>query len=343
MRTQSKGSHASNNYICSGGHKMKTLPILAALAAAAIGTQGRAQTTISDTDQAAIVKAIEQADNGGADRAAETLEKLCAKYPTETALRYELGYAQMKDYRYERAAKTFRSLRGVAEMGALPWQMEGNALDLAGRRGDAVRVYRDGLNRFPNSGALIMELGTIRMQEEDYAGAIEMYERGVAADPDYAPNYYRAAWIHFHSDAPWDGIALAERFMAMELKGERVEEMSQMTFEAYAALIRLAVKEDRDGTIALTAVELGFAPQKEGGDISLRVVCGVKKALHATRPDGGGVAASVWDFEERVAKAGHWEAYCRWLLRKGREDEFSGWLALHEDLMERFAEWMGRE
>lgn len=322
---------------------MKILPILAALATAAIGTQGRAQTTISDTDQATIVKAIEQADNGGADRAAETLEKLCAKYPSETALRYELGYAQMKDYRYERAAKTFRSLRGVAEMGALPWQMEGNALDLAGRRGDAVRVYRDGLNRFPNSGALIMELGTIRMQEEDYAGAIEMYERGVAADPDYAPNYYRAAWIHFHSDAPWDGIALAERFMAMELKGERVEEMSQMTFEAYEALIRLAVKEDRDGTIALTAMELGFTPQKEGGDISLRVVCGVKKALHATRPDGGGVAASVWDFEERVAKAGHWEAYCRWLLRKGREDEFSGWLALHEDLMERFAEWMGRE
>ena len=322
---------------------MKILPILAALATAAIGTQGRAQTTISDTDQAAIVKAIEQADNGGADRAAETLEKLCAKYPSEAALRYELGYAQMKDYRYERAAKTFRSLRGVAEMGALPWQMEGNALDLAGRRGDAVRVYRDGLNRFLNSGALIMELGTIRMQEEDYAGAIEMYERGVAADPDYAPNYYRAAWIHFHSDAPWDGIALAERFMAMELKGERVEEMSQMTFEAYAALIRLAVKEDRDGTIALTAMELGFTPQKEGGDISLRVVCGVKKALHATRPDGGGVAASVWDFEERVAKAGHWEAYCRWLLRKGREDEFSGWLALHEDLMERFAEWMGRE
>lgn len=322
---------------------MKILPILAALATAAIGTQGRAQTTISDTDQAAIVKAIEQADNGGADRAVETLEKLCAKYPSEAALRYELGYAQMKDYRYERAAKTFRSLRGVAEMGALPWQMEGNALDLAGRRGDAVRVYRDGLNRFPNSGALIMELGTIRMQEEDYAGAIEMYERGVAADPDYAPNYYRAAWIHFHSDAPWDGIALAERFMAMELKGERVEEMSQMTFEAYAALIRLAVKEDRDGTIALTAMELGFTPQKEGGDISLRVVCGVKKALHATRPDGGGVAASVWDFEERVAKAGHWEAYCRWLLRKGREDEFSGWLALHEDLMERFAEWMGRE
>ncbi len=322
---------------------MKILPILAAFAAAAIGTQGRAQTTISDTDQAAIVKAIEQADNGGADRAAETLEKLCAKYPSEAALRYELGYAQMKDYRYERAAKTFRSLRGVAEMGALPWQMEGNALDLAGRRGDAVRVYRDGLNRFPNSGALIMELGTIRMQEEDYAGAIEMYERGVAADPDYAPNYYRAAWIHFHSDAPWDGIALAERFMAMELKGERVEEMSQMTFEAYAALIRMAVKEDRDGTIALTAMELGFTTQKEGGGISLRVVCGVKKALHATRPDGGGVAASVWDFEERVAKAGHWEAYCRWLLRKGREDEFSGWLALHEDLMERFAEWMGRE
>ena len=323
---------------------MKRLPILAALAAiaaATISAHGYAQTAISEEDQAAIVKAIEQADNGGADRAAETLERLCAKYPTEAALRYELGYAQMKDYRYERAAKTFRSLRGVAEMGELPWQMEGNALDLAGRRGDAVRVYQDGLKKFPNSGALIMELGTIKMQEEDYAGAIEMYERGVEADPDYAPNYYRAAWIHFHSDAPWDGIPFAERYMAMEMKGERVEEMSRMTYEAYAALIRAAVKADKDGTIGRAATELGFDPQRSGETMSLRVVCGVKKALHITRPEEGSLAASVWDFEERVAGAGHWEAYCRWLLRKGREEEFGGWLALHENLMERFAEWMG--
>ncbi len=320
---------------------MKTLPLFAIIAAATIGTRGYAQTTISEADQAAIVKAIEQADNGGADRAAETLERLCAKYPNEAALRYELGYAQMKDYRYERAAKTFRSLRGVAEMGELPWQMEGNALDLAGRRGDAVRVYQDGMKRFPKSGALIMELGTIRMQEEDYAGALEMYERGVAVAPDYAPNYYRAAWIHFHSDAPWDGIAMAERFIAMDVKGERVEEMSQMTFDAYAALILAAVKSDKDGIIGRAATELGFDPQRGKATITLRVVCGVKKALHITRPEDGSVAASVWDFEERVAGAGHWEAYCRWLLRKGREEEFSGWLALHEDLMERFAEWMG--
>ena len=317
--------------------KIKTI---VASAAIAIASSIQAQTTISEADQETIAQAIEQADNGKADKAAATLEKMCRQYPTEAALRYELGYALMKDYQFARAAETFRSLRSEKEMGELPYQMEGNALDLAGRRGDAVRAYKEGLKRYPKSGALLMELGTIRMHEEDYAGALEMYAQGIEAAPDYAPNYYRAAWIHFHSDAPWDGIALAEHFIMMEIKGPRVEEMSRLTFDAYAAMIRTAVAAGGDdNTIARAATELGYDPKDEETTLTLRVISGVKKALHASMPEEG-TDERVWKFEEALAGAGHWDAYVRWLLRKGREKEFTAWMSLHESMMEAFALWL---
>ncbi len=312
------------------------------MAAAAIIIAGNtlAQTAITEADQETIAKAIEQADNGRADKAAETLERLCRQYPKEAALRYELGYALMKDYQFARAAETFRSLRGEKDMGELPYQMEGNALDLAGRRGDAVRAYKEGLKKFPKSGALLMELGTIRMHEEDFAGALEMYMQGIEAAPDYAPNYYRAAWIHFHSDAPWDGIPYAEEFMILEVKGPRVEELSKMTFEAYASLIHAAVAAGgSENTIASAATELGYDPKDEETTLTLRVISGVKKALHAEMPEGG-VGEMVWNFEESLAGAGHWEAYVRWMLRKGREKEFTAWMSLHESMMEAFALWL---
>ncbi len=304
-------------------------------------TTPNAIAQLTPDESEALRLATIDADDGHADRAVAAIKKIAVRHPDNYAVAYELGYAHMAAGSYKKAADTFHRIQSLKEADDKAWQMEGNALDYLGRRGDAVRVYRDGLKKFPKSGALIMELGTIRMREKDYAGALEMYERGVAADPDYAPNYYRAAWINFHSNAPWDGIAQAERFMVMELKGERVEEMSKMTFDAYAALISTAVQDDKDGTISQAATELGFDPKGGEEAVTLRIACGVKKALHAMRAEDGSVAASVWDFEERVAGAGHWEAYCRWLLRKGREEEFGAWLSLHEDLMERFAEWMG--
>lgn len=302
-----------------------------------LGTQS-ALGQLTDPEQARLDAAMEMADNGRAGEAANQIADLLAAHPGDAVLRYELGYALLKDYQFARAAETFRSLRG--EMGDVAYQMEGNALDMAGRRGDALRTYREGLRAYPASGRLKMEMGTVRMQEEDYDGALEMYESGIESDPTFASNYYRAAWLLFNSSAPWEGLRIAEAFILLEQRGARVEEMSRMLYEAYGATL-LREAADGGGIATKGAADAGYAAATYGDHPTLRAICAAKKAaMEADTADGDGTKRRVLDFERRALEAGHWDAYCRWMVRKGGEEEFNAWLSLHEDQMERFAVWL---
>lgn len=301
------------------------------------------QTTLAqltDAEQEKVMAAIEMTDNGRADRAVETFESLIASHPDEAALRYELGYALMKDYQFDRAATTFRGLR--KEMGDVAYQMEGNALDLAGRRADALRTYREGLSRFPTSGRLKMEMGTIRMQEEDYDGALDLYVSGIESDPAFSSNYYRAAWILFNSNARWEGVAYAVAFMVMEKKGAQVEEMSKFLYQTIGhTLWREATAGGTSMTTAAAAA--GYDAAIDGEHPTLRAIVAAKKDIMNDAPEDETLTEErVRRFEQRVMDAGHWDAYCRWLTRMGAEKEFSAWLTLHEDAMESFAVWLSK-
>lgn len=310
--------------------------LLTAAIATAIATETLAQMTEAETSR--MYAAMEMADNGQADRAVATMESLLAAHPGEAELRYELGYALMKDYQFDRAAATFHGLR--TEIGDAAYQMEGNAQDMAGRRGDAMRTYREGLRAHPASGRLKMEIGTVRMQEEDYDGALEMYRSGIESEPGFASNYYRAAWILFNSSAPEEGLAYAEAFMVLERRGERVEEMSAMLYEARAKTLRHAAAEGGDAATA-AAAEAGYTPEADGDRPTLRALtAAMKAALNDMTGTVGAAEERVRDFEQRVESAGHWDAYCRWLMRKGAEDEFAAWMSLHEGMMEGFALWL---
>lgn len=310
--------------------------LLTAAIATAIAPETLAQMTEAETSR--MYAAMEMADNGQADRAIATIESLLAAHPAEAELRYELGYALLKDYQFARAAETFHSLR--AAIGDVAYQMEGNAQDMAGRRGDAMRTYREGLRAHPASGRLKMEIGTIRMQEEDYGGALEMYRSGIESEPAFTSNYYRTAWILFNSSAPWEGLAYAEAFIVLELRGERVEEMSAMLYEARAKTLRHTAESGGDAATA-GAAAAGYTPEADGGHPTLRALtAAMKAALNDKTWIGDVTEQRVRDFETRVESAGHWDAYCRWLMRKGAEEEFAAWMTLHESMMESFALWL---
>lgn len=310
--------------------------LLTAAIAAAISSETRAQLTEAETGR--MYAAMEMADNGQADKAVAAIESLLTAHPGEAELRYELGYALLKDYQFARAAETFHGLRD--ELGDAAYQMEGNAHDMAGRRGDAMRAYREGLRAHPASGRLKMEIGTVRMQEEDYDGALEMYRSGIESDPAYASNYYRAAWILFNSSAPHEGLAYAEAFMVLERRGERVEEMSAMLYEVLAKTLRHTAATGGDAATA-AAAEAGYSPEADGGHPTLRTLtAAMKAALNDKTWTGDETEERVRGFERRVVAAGHWDAYCRWLMRKGAEEEFAAWMSLHEGMMESFALWL---
>ncbi|HEY4151218.1 MAG TPA: hypothetical protein VGM41_19910 [Chitinophagaceae bacterium] len=47
----------------------------------------------------------------------------------------------------------------------------------------------------------------------------------------------------------------------------------------------------------------------------------------------------LFDYEQSIVKAGHFEAYNHWLLSKGDEDGFKAWYAQNNDKWAAFFKW----
>lgn len=281
---------------------------------------GQEATPLTDAELRALEQAARDADNGGAPQAVAAMEELARRRPDSYAVGYELGYTLLANGEYGRAAATFRNLQAHKGCDDRAFQMEGNALDYMGRRGDAMRAYRRGLARFPHSGRLMMEMGNMSLSDGDYDTALRLFEQGVEAEPGFASNYYRAAWVLLQSSAAESGLALGEAFLLMEPTGERAETMSRMVCDTYRAM------------------------SPRGSATTMRRVAETKRALLALRrgeSESATAGARVRAVEEAIMSAGHWNAYCAWIVRKCDADGLSAWMTFNEAAMESFAEWFG--
>lgn len=299
--------------------------IIAALAIFPVLAAAQDRLTAEEDD--ALRQAVEASDNGREDEAVESLLLLRKAHPNDYAINYELGYALMMKKDYEGAAKTFRALQNRKESDDLTYAMEGNALDYMGKRGDALRTYRKGLDRFPNSGRLMMELGNIKLSDEQYEAALEWYVRGMEAEPSFPSNYFRAAALLLNSSDTDGGLAAGEAFMMLNPSGDRSRTMSKMLSDAYRTLLATDTAAGKEQT------ELRRVAEKKS------------RLLDMGRSESacGATGQRVRAVEEAIRAAGHWTAYCAWLTRMGDEARFRGWMGFHENDLERFAEWFGSE
>lgn len=300
---------------------------LAIVALAAIPAMAGAQDRLTAEEDDALRQAMEASDNGREDEAVETLLLLRKAHHDDYAINYELGYALMMKRDYEGAARTFRTLQSRKEADDLTYVMEGNALDYMGKRGDALRTYGKGLDRFPNSGRLMMEVGNIKLSDEQYEAALEWYVRGMEAEPRFPSNYFRAATLLLNSSDTEGGLAAGEAFMMLSPSGDRARTMSKMLSDAYGTLLATDTAAREEQT------ELRRVAEKKS------------RLLDKCRSEStcGATGQRVRAVEEAIRAAGHWTAYCAWLTRMGDEARFRGWMGFHENDLERFAEWFGSE
>lgn len=285
-------------------------------------TTANALAQLTPDESETLRQAAIDADDGHPDRAVTAIEKIAHQHPDNYAVAYELGYAHMAAGSYKKAADTFHRIQSFKDADDKAWQMEGNALDYLGRHGDAARAYRRGLERFPRSGRLLMEMGNLSMADAQYDAALHQFLRGIDAEPSFPSNYFRAAWLLLQSNAAESGLAIAEAFMLLEPTGERAKTISQMLGDTYRAMAR------------------------GGNSTTVRKVAETKKALLAMgrgECESDAVAYHVRQVEQAILDAGHWDAYCAWLTKESDTDGLKAWMSFHEQDMENFALWFGSD
>ena len=136
------------------------------------------------------------------------------------------------------------------------YQIAGNIYQQLDLSKECDKLYRKGIKRFPESGALYNELGLLLFDQKDIS-AITQWEKGIEVDPNYSKNYYNACkYYNSITNKVWS-ILYGEIFVNMEPLNARAPEIKTILLESYKKLFTDTeiAKDSKDNLFATAFIE----------------------------------------------------------------------------------------
>lgn len=308
-------------------------------------------------------EAVKLMDSGKIDESIILLNEAIKLDPDNFNFTYELSLAYYFKEDYKRTIEILEKVLNHKEVTDQAYQLLGNSYDLIDESSKAFEVYDAGLKKFPNSGKLYLEKGNVYWAKKKYEEALPFYEKGIEVDPSYPSNYYRATLIYCSSTEEIWGMIYGEIFMNLERNSKRTKEISKLLFNTYKNEIKLT----SDSTFSVSFCQQMTMNIVPGADpktmklpfgmiyetnlmMSLLFVQQINinsldtirtvfltnyfdKGHNKTHPN------ALFDYQKKIQKAGHIEAYNHWILMQGDVEGFNLWASKNKDKYDKFIEW----
>ena len=304
-------------------------------------------------------------DQGKLEEGLKLMEEAHKLDPDFLTYEYEIGYAYYSMKEYKKAIKTLEKLTRREDVVDNVFQLIGNSYDNLGEKEKARKAYEDGLEKFPNSGALYLEYGILELSLKQYDNAISRFEKGVEVEPKFSSNYYWLARLFCSSTEEVWGMIYGEIFLNLEPEGRRNSEISKLLYDKYKSEIKftsdtsMTVSFSKNSSISLESLKdpskmklpYGMSVYEPGIMVSLINIKSINlTTLNTVRQNfvdnyfSGTTARdypnSLFTYQKKVKDAGHMEAYNYWILRKGETVSFDSWQYSHKELWTNFMSWL---
>lgn len=318
-----------------------------------------------DKDKAAELgaKAIELVDNGRYEEGIMLLKKADQLDPKNSTYQYEIAFALYYQEKYEEANKILKSIVKKKDATANYYQLLGNSYDMIGAPGLALDTYKEGIEKFPKAGRLYLEQGIIYLNQKLYSKALDLFERGVAAQPTYSSNYYWLTILYQGSDYSLYSAIYGELFLNLERNSKRTRKISEVLYEVYDEAVEIgdtsvSVSFTKENTITTEDLDLmakGIMPFTTQFDMTMAIGVALNKRhfdleyINRMRTtfvklwyDGGydkyhpNPLIDLW---KTMVDKGHFEAYNYWVFQMGDVDANDAWIEEHQEQYDAFVEY----
>lgn len=315
-----------------------------------------------------LEEAIRLEDKEGKyDEALKLLEQAQKLDPENTTYLHEIAYTYGKKNDHKKSAEILEGIIDRKGVGPETFQALGNSYDFIGQPDKAIATYQRGLKKHPNSGSLYLELGNMKMQKEKYLEALELYEEGIKVDPKFPSNYYWAAKIFCSSNEEVWGMIYGEIFMNLERNSKRTAEISKLLYKVYKSQIQFT--SDTSRSISFSQYNLINADDlKKGKKSLLPFGVGVYEPLlllgvvtedsidinsldrirtsfvvnYYQKGNDKNFPNVLFDYQNKLLKAGHLEAYNHYILMMGDEEGYKKWYEANKKKWSSFADWANK-
>ena len=212
-------------------------------------------------------------------------------------------------------------------------------------RKECEKLYRQGLKKFPQSGALYNEYGEV-LGTKDGVEAIKQWEKGIETDPNYSGNYYNASKYYYVKNEKAWSLLYGEIFVNLESYSRRTTEMKDLVTDAYKQLfanmdVQLKLAAKNAFLLAfLTTLNNHSAAIAQG--ISADALSALRSAFITDWSEKNAVAFPfrLFDYHRQLVKEGMFDAYNQWLFGDAQDPQgFEKWTKAHAPEYNRFIEY----
>jgi tetratricopeptide (TPR) repeat protein len=280
---------------------------------------------------------------------------------------YQLGLAHFYAKNYSTTIAVMKGLiKKFAPGEDRYYQIMGQSYQEIRKPRKAYAVFLEGLKKFPKSGGLNNELGKIEYRHKNMNLALQYWENGIAANPEYPSNYYNAAKAYSRTDEKIWAIIYGEIFMNLEVTSGRTYEISRIIYECYEQSIyiknaknkyvffssiplNLTESEQRDTTILHNNLEFAYSAigrrclSEFKTDFNIiNLIMFRKKFIDVWYQKNYPLdyAMSILAYHRTLLSNEHFEAYNYWLLSRGNEEAFNEWFAKNKSKYDKFLKFM---
>lgn len=173
---------------------------------------------------------------GDFDNAVAILETAAKQAPADISIQKDLAYACYLKRDFGKAIQIGKILTERADADEQVFQILGLSYKATASYKEGIKLYKTALKKFPNSTIIYNELGELLAMDNAAGEAIEQWEKGIKADPNYSNNYYNAC-IYYSKTANWIRVALyGEIFVNLESFTERTTDVKKAVLNAWQKL-----------------------------------------------------------------------------------------------------------
>ena len=197
------------------------------------------------------------------------------------------------------------------------------------------KVYKKGLKKFPESGALYNELGELLWGQKDYS-AIKQWEKGIETDPGFSRNYYNACkYYYFSIDKVWS-ILYGEIFLNIEPSGAAAPEIKNILSESYKKLFADADLE-KSNTDKNGFVQAFIQTMNKQSGIAATGINAESLTMIRTRfildwftEFGNKFPFKLFELQRQLLQEGIFEAYNQWIFTAAQNlPAYQNWITVN--------------
>ncbi|WP_349315250.1 tetratricopeptide repeat protein [Chitinophaga sp. MM2321] len=279
--------------------------------------------------------------------------------PDNFEFRKQLGFTFYLKGDLNKAKNVIEPLLGKKEADVQVFQIAGNIYQGRDEWKTAQRMYEKAIRKFPNSGELYNDNGTLLMNFKMYDGALRSWIKGIEQDPAFPGNYYNATKTYYYSNDPLWCILYGETFMNMESFTTRTAEIRNILLESYKKLFndpslfdsmvpeeegKKGRKGNKSSSDFVQAFKQSIGKQMSvitgGVDLDALIMVRTRFILDWYNFQGAKFPYALFDLQRRMLREGMFESYNQWLFGPAiNQANYTGWITLHKQDYDAFQQF----